>query len=567
MKTKLPFPAGILSQNVIAIGKPGSGKSSKLRVLVEHLLSHNHPTTILDPKGDWWGLKLAIDGKTIAFPVVIFGGDHADIPLSETDGALLAEIVAAGNRSCIIDLGGWMPSARSKFFVDFASALFRTPHAPMHLVVDECHNFAPQGKVLDPLAGKSLHWANRLASEGRSRGITILAATQRPQKVHKDFLTTCETLIGCRVIHKLDRDAVKDWIDGCADPALGKQVMNDLAGMPRNEAWVWSPEIGYGPVRLAFPFFTSFDSFSPLATFLGPLPPALGLDEIRKKLVASVKSAEDNDPKKLRATIAELQKQLRTQKPAAPIEGMFTQSQVSAQVNDAIREYQAVLASAQASLSNMRSTLAEIQKMAARFGPDTVAGNASEIKTPELKRTIQAPAPRNSSIQPAVIRTATPSGKPEKRVLNALAWWAASGIGGPFTKTQVAAVAGYSPTSGNFANILSKLKASGLVDYPSPGYVLLSSDGEREADPVDAPTTAEELQRVVFGILKVPQQRVMGAILKVREASKEEIAVATEYSASSGNFANLLSSLRSLDFIDYPRPGMVRASNFLYLEN
>jgi len=58
-----------------------------------------------------------------------------------------------------------------------------------------------QGKVLDVDAGKMLHWSNRLASEGRGKGIALLAASQRPQKVHKDFLTSCETLIAMRVIH------------------------------------------------------------------------------------------------------------------------------------------------------------------------------------------------------------------------------------------------------------------------------------------------------------------------------------------------------------------------------
>jgi len=70
-----------------------------------------------------------------------------------------------------------------------------------------------------------LHWANRLASEGAGKGVTLIAASQRPQKVHKDFVTSCETLIACRVVHKLDRDAIKDWIDGCADAAKGRAVL------------------------------------------------------------------------------------------------------------------------------------------------------------------------------------------------------------------------------------------------------------------------------------------------------------------------------------------------------
>jgi hypothetical protein len=48
-------------------------------------------------------------------------------------------------------------------------------------------------------------------------------------------------------VHKADREAVKDWIDGNGDPEIGKEVLNSLASMPRGEAWVWSPEAGSGP--------------------------------------------------------------------------------------------------------------------------------------------------------------------------------------------------------------------------------------------------------------------------------------------------------------------------------
>lgn len=263
MSVKPLIPDAALDQHGIALGKTGAGKSSKLRVLVERLLERERPVCIIDPKGDWWGLRMSADGKSSGFPIVIFGGEHADVPLNAHAGAQVAELVATGNRSCLIDLGGWMVGERTRFFIDFASALFKHARGARHLVIDEVHNFAPKGKVWDADAGKMLHWANRLASEGRGKGLTILAASQRPQKVHNDFLTSCETLIACRVIHKADRDAIKDWIDGCADAATGREVLAELAGMQRPDAWVWSPEIDFGPQRITFPMFQTYDSFKP----------------------------------------------------------------------------------------------------------------------------------------------------------------------------------------------------------------------------------------------------------------------------------------------------------------
>jgi hypothetical protein len=174
--------------------------------------------------------------------------------------------------------------------------------------------------VLDPDAGKMLHWANRLASEGAGRGITLISASQRPQKVHKDFLTSNETLIAKRVIHPLDRGAIKDWIDGCGDPLKGKEVLDSLAGMNRADGWVWSPEAGFGPSRMHFPLFKTYDSFA------APTGPAahkltgwasIDMDEVRVRLAAVAEEAKRNDPALLQAEIAKLKRALAAKTPAS----------------------------------------------------------------------------------------------------------------------------------------------------------------------------------------------------------------------------------------------------------
>jgi DNA helicase HerA-like ATPase len=112
--TTLPISVAALFQHVIILGKTGAGKSSTMRLLVESLLTDSKPVCIIDPKGDWWGLKSSASGKQAGFPVIIFGGDHADIPLTVHAGAYVAELVATGNRPCIIDLGGWTVGDRTQ---------------------------------------------------------------------------------------------------------------------------------------------------------------------------------------------------------------------------------------------------------------------------------------------------------------------------------------------------------------------------------------------------------------------------------------------------------------------
>jgi hypothetical protein len=46
--------------------------------------------------------------------------------------------------------------------------------------------------------------------------------------------------------------------------------------------------------------------------------------------------------------------------------------------------------------------------------------------------------------------------------------------------------------------------------------------------------------------------------------SREELGAATDYSATSGGFNNLLGSLRSLGLVDYPNKGLVAVKQWVW---
>ena len=123
-----------------------------------------------------------------------------------------------------------------------------------------------------------------------------------------------------RVIHPLDRAAIKDWIDGCPDAQKGRDVLVSLASMGRGEGWVWSPECGFGPENVQFPLFSTYDSFAPQAnSSVEELKgwAAVDLAEVRDKLSAVVEEAKANDPRHLRKQIAELKRQIAGAEPVA----------------------------------------------------------------------------------------------------------------------------------------------------------------------------------------------------------------------------------------------------------
>jgi len=321
------LPDEILLQHIALLGKTRSGKSSVMRLFVERLLGRKERVVVVDPKGDWFGLKLGADGKSPGFPVVTFGDfrepSATDVPITKDAGRQVAELIAGANRPCIIGLRGWTVDARTSFWIDFASTLFNKIRGSLHLVVDEVHNFAPKQTSYKGTAGTCVHWSNRLASEGLGLGIKLIVASQRPQKVHNDLLTSCETLVALRVIHPSDRSAVKAWIDGCGDPSTGAELLNTIASMDRGEGWLWSPECGFGPKRIKFPMFDTFDSFAEPAggksrTLKGWAE--VDLDEVKGQLAAVVERATVDDPKRLHAEIARLTRELNAkQKQTAPV--------------------------------------------------------------------------------------------------------------------------------------------------------------------------------------------------------------------------------------------------------
>ncbi len=81
------IPDDCLTRPMACLGRTGSGKSNTAKGMVERLLDARRRVVVVDPKGDWWGLRQSGDGKRPGYPIPIFGGDHADIEITEHAGA------------------------------------------------------------------------------------------------------------------------------------------------------------------------------------------------------------------------------------------------------------------------------------------------------------------------------------------------------------------------------------------------------------------------------------------------------------------------------------------------
>ncbi len=563
----LIFPSKILSQHVAVLGKTGSGKSSALRYMVEYLLDQEKRVCIIDPKGDWHGLKVAADGIHHGYPVIAFGAFKdpraTDVPISPHSGKQVAELIATGNRPCIVGFRGWMQGEMTRFWIDFASTLFKMNEGDLYLVIDEVHNFAAKGKIMDIDAGKCLHWTNRLMSEGRGLGITALIASQRPQKVHNDTLTSCETLIAMRVIHEADRRALKEWIDGCGDKVQGNEVLSAVANMPRGDAFVWSPEVGFGPTRLHFPMFRTFDSFA---------PPQLqkkvhesgwstvNLDEVKIKLAAVIEEQKANDPKELKAEVALLKKQLaRASAAQFEIDPAIFAIELARAASERDKHWYNEFAKV---TSGVRAELVGVIKVELTRLCEKLDA-ASNHKLPEIE------IPKVMAVMPPVglpitrdiyTRDNIPSnslvGKSETRILTVLAQRPEG-----CALDRLAILSGYSP-NGHFSNILGKLRSNEYISPPRVSPITITHVGRDSLGYCEPLPTGRELQTYWLSKLGAPESRIMTILFEERRPlGLPELAALAGYSPN-GHFSNILGLLRRKGLITPPRQPIQAADGF-----
>lgn len=78
-----------LDRPTAIVGTTGAGKTFAAKGAVEELLAAGRRVVIIDPTGAWYGLRSGVNGDADGgFPILIFGGDHADIQIAPEAGSI-----------------------------------------------------------------------------------------------------------------------------------------------------------------------------------------------------------------------------------------------------------------------------------------------------------------------------------------------------------------------------------------------------------------------------------------------------------------------------------------------
>ena len=253
------LPVMALDERLAIVGTSGSGKTYAAKGLVERLLDEGARVCVVDPLGVWWGLHAGPDGSGPGpHAVVVFGGAHADVPLTPGMGAALGHLVGRHALACVVDVSDLGSAAvRRAFMTAFTEALYDGNTEPLHLVLDEADLWAPQR--VPPDGYDLLGRVEEIVRRGRVRGFVPWLITQRPAVLHKDVLSQADVLVSMKLTSSQDRAALGRWIEGQADHEEGRRILAALPRLGRGEGWVWAPS-GKVLAQVAFPRIRSFDS-------------------------------------------------------------------------------------------------------------------------------------------------------------------------------------------------------------------------------------------------------------------------------------------------------------------
>ena len=254
----------VLTGRSFITGKSGSGKSNTASVVIENLLDNGFPVMIVDTDGEYYGLKEEYE--------ILHAGadDECDIVVSPEHAEKLANLALEQNVPIILDVSGYLEEdVANELLLEVVKQLFakeKRLKKPFLLVVEECHEYIPEGGGMDE-TGKMLI---KVGKRGRKHGLGIVGISQRPADVKKDFITQCDWLCWHRLTWDNDTKVV--------GRILGSKYASAVEDLGDGEAFLmtdWDESIR----RIQFHRKRTFDA--------GATP---GLDDFERPELKSVSS-------------------------------------------------------------------------------------------------------------------------------------------------------------------------------------------------------------------------------------------------------------------------------------
>ena len=599
----LSLPLDTVTQSIGILAKRRAGKSYLARRITEQLLQASQQVVIVDPKGDWWGIRSGADGKSPGFPVIILGGEHADLPLEVHAGELVAKLVVEEGVSILLDLSSLRKNEVARFMGGdrgiggFLEAFYRLKarenyRSPVMLVVDEADAIAPQ----KPYQGEErmLGAIEDIVRRGGQRGIGTLCITQRSAVLNKNVLTQVQMLVALRTIAPQDLAAMNAWIDVHGTKEQRDILMESLPSLPVGDAWFWSPgwptESGIFKRGHTLPIET-FDSGAtpkPGEKRIEPKRLAdIDIEALKRQMAETVQKAKADDPKELKKRIAELERDARkaTVSVAAPAkeisaERLQTEYEkgVQAERKRIAGEMGMLLKTIEKRLSEMLPLSVEVKSPGKSFSAAIGEEALAEIQFARAALAKTAPMPAEAPLtahRPKEIGKSQPRPAPKKtgppaesngdvgrsglrRMLIALAQ-RPKGL----SDRQLGVRASLASGSGTFDTYLSKARTNGWIEG-SRNLMRITDAGLQALGDYEPLPTGRDLLNHWLSELPGGAARMLAALADSypQALTAEELGERANLAAGSGTFDTYLSKLRTLELLSGTRSDLRASEEF-----
>ena len=561
---ELGLPLDGITQTYAQIGKRGSGKTYLASMIAEQMLDVQAQVIVVDPIGNWWGLRVDADGKSKGKDIFIIGGSHGDVPLSSEGGKEIAKLLVEKNLSVVLDISEFRKNERKKFVTDFAEEFYqlkKSNPSAVHIFLEESQKFVPQ-IVRGDEARMVGAWED-IVRLGRNYGIGCSLISQRPQSVNKEVLSQVECLCVLQVVGRHERKALEEWIREAGED---RSIVDKLPSLHQGEGYVWSPSWLRVFKKVHFNKKTTFDTSA--TPKLGEATKSakiskIDIEKLREQMTKVVEkiSKEKMDRKSLIDEINRLKFELRKKpkdKPLIKVDEKGLERARSQGLKEAEREMMKeinFLRKENTSLIGLMNKIGDLLKVKVVPRPEYSFQPKTLMKQPPIKENFNQPIQQKPSVSKNLHQVSDYDGEYElnlcERKLYSLLFQYSERS---FSKPQVGVFTGYSCKSGGFNNAISHLRQMGLIE---------GSGSELRAKELNS-DIAQEFdfsKEAIISKLNKCEGEIYHVLLENPEETfgKEELAEATEtqYSAKSGGFNNAISRLNTLGLMQRTN-GMIK---------
>lgn len=555
---KIPVPE-FASQGNAILGIRDSGKTYTATYLAERLMDAGIPIVVFDPIGVWKYLRVPDRGK--GYPVVVAGGENADLPLTPASAPEIVRAAMRENIPLVIDLFSMeLSKADWKRIVEVCVRILlyeNKKYGLRHIFIEEAAEFAPQR--IGPDQGKVYAEIEKLARMGGNAQLGYTLINQRAEEVNKAVLELCDCLFLHRQKGRNSLTALGKWLD-IGSVGDSKPIMESLPLLKQGDCWVWTAGSNV-PVRVQIPQKNTFHpDRRALVGAKGIIKDFKGLDvtnfvqQLSGSLAKHLEEAKQTDPAELRKQIAQLQRELAGKQKSAPPEKVIERVEVPV-VDEVLfsqlRSWADDLRKDGEGLIRIAAYVADLEKTARQ------KASATRPITVAVKPPVQAVA-RSA---PAAIRSLDEPDQPlspgELKTLIACAQYP-SGL----QREQLSTLTGYTRSSRN--TFISRLSRRGAVKVHNKkieitqfGFAMLPPDFE----PLPTGKALREYweKSLPPGESKLLQVLVQNYPDDVERSALDELIGATRSSRNT-----YISRLRARELVEITSSGAVKASHNLF---